>query len=238
MKTVGDATIGFFFTVFLIIFLLLTTVYFQLLNSSFLFATFDKFEIYQKIPQLLAQSLPNDPNLSEEEQREYAKIAGQISPDLVKQAIEPNLLTMLNYLHGKRDDLVIIFPALIPEMGEIKWTPEQSPAATAQSIAKFHGAANKVLMLWFVVLAILIGIFWINKKPATLLTSGGLIIFFSLVLLVGCWFLSHTLTDGIEPSQKLLGLLSVSLMPVIFAGWLVIGIVVLALGIAVKKIKK
>lgn len=242
MKNAGKIIIGILFFLFSVIFLLLSSLYFQLLNPAFVFSTFESDGFYQELPQKLLESLPNDPELSQEERQDYGDIAKDISPELVQNVIETNFTTITAFIKGTTSELIIIIPPLNSDIKKIEWSLKDAPQA--QGITKFQGSGKYILATLVIDLLLLTGLFFLykkinSKKGATSLfiITGIIIAIVSIILTLITKGLSYELLKGIEPSQKILGLLASSLFPKITLTWSIVGIILLIIGILVKKVR-
>ena len=106
MKAGGKFLIGILFTLLFLNLVTLGTIYFRLLNQSYLFKSFEKSNLYGKIPGVLAKSLLNDADLSFEEKLAFSAIAPNIPVSFVEDVVERNTIQVLDFLHGKNDDIV------------------------------------------------------------------------------------------------------------------------------------
>lgn len=223
MKNALKFFLGSFSASLFIVLILLVTIRFELLNKSFLFGSFEKHNVYAQLPALLANSLPNDPNLSKEEARGLAEFAGNISPQVIKPLIEDNLTQAINYLNGDSQD--IIFSLSLPGVGfentsSIRWALSEIPDKNLQEkIKMLNGIGNTIIFAMVIILAILVGLFFLSGRKI-LLTGGALIITISLISKLFLMIIGKELINGREPSQKLLGLLSSSLIFDITTTWL------------------
>lgn len=243
MKTAGKILIGIVSALLFIILLLLATIRFELLNKAFLFGSFEKYHVYAKLPSLLAASLPNDPNFSEEEGKGLAEFVKNISPQVIKPLIEDNLTQVLDYLNGESKNVVISFSIQgigFENASGIRWSLSDLPDKNLQEkIKALNGAGNLLTIAGIIVLAILVGLFFLSGK--IILLIGGLsIAVISLIIKFLLMVIGKELINGREPSQKLLGLLSSSLFSDITTTWLVAGmlLILLWLGIKIKKLVK
>lgn len=243
MKRLEKFFIGTLFSLLFSLFILLTTFYFQLFNASYLFNTFKEHGLYEKIPKALASSLPNDLNLSREERLAYGTIAANISPDFVEQIVETNLTEALDFIHGRSNDIIISFPTKELGLGEtnIKWSlSENSTPQLKEQLNLIHGIGTKILILWIIVFILLMSLFLLYGKVSNkiitggsrlLITSGTMLLLSSLISRFLLIQMAQNLSNGSEPSQKLLGLLASSLLIDIAFSWSVISIFVLVLGV-------
>lgn len=243
MKTAGKILIGIVSALLFIILLLLATIRFELLNKAFLFGSLEKYHVYAKLPSLLAASLPNDPNFSEEEGKGLAEFVKNISPQVIKPLIEDNLTQVLDYLNGESKNVVISFSIQgigFENASGIRWSLSDLPDKNLQEkIKALNGAGNLLTIAGIIVLAILVGLFFLSGK--IILLIGGLsIAVISLIIKFLLMVIGRELINGREPSQKLLGLLSSSLFSDITTTWLVAGmlLILLWLGIKIKKLVK
>lgn len=253
MRTFKKIALGFFFFLFSIVFLLLTTLYFELLSSSFLFGSFERNNVYEKLPQALVASLPNDPNLSKEEQMGYSEIIAKIDPKQIKKIVEKNAESILNFIHGKSEDAGFYLPAKdlgIPDAREnISWSISQNANPQLQErINLANGIGTKILILWFIFLLVLIGLFFLYGKLTSpkhmlggstlLILTGALILCLSTVLKFYLILISKELgkEPDIEPSQVLLSHLSSSLFTEIITTWIILGAILTIFGIFLTKL--
>ncbi|MDO8583543.1 MAG: hypothetical protein Q7R51_03350, partial [bacterium] len=218
-------------------FILLTTLRFEILNKSFLFGTLERNNVYTKLPMLLASSFPNDPNLPKEDRIEYAEFAKNISPQVVKPLIEDNLAQAIDFINGESKDINLSFALNgvgFENSTGIRWSLSELPDKNLQqSIKMVNGAGNILIIAWTLVLTILVGLFFIEGK--TILLIGGIYITaISLVIKLGLLTIGKELDEALEPSQKLLGLLTTSLFPEITTTWLLIGIMLILIWIFMK----
>lgn len=244
MRLLGKISIGIIFTLLFLFFNLLGTIRFELLNSTFLFGSFQRNNVYATLPQVLAQSLPNDPNVPKAERGDYANIAKSIKPDTVKKIIETNFLQVLNYINGESDDIKIsVSPKEIgiPGGASITWSLSQMQSKESGSkldIAK--GIGNKILLSWSVVLSLLIGLFFLFgrlTKPKSLLGGKTLLVIEGVIIIVigiaarlFSLVMEKSMPQTLEPSQALIKLLASSLFPDIAVTWVICGVLVIILG--------
>lgn len=227
--------IGVIFSLIFSVFIILYSLYFQLFNASFLFSTFQKYHVYEQIPNLATQSLPNDPNLSPEEKLGYSEVAKQLSPAVIQKITESSLVSILNYAHGTSDNIVI-------NVEGMEWSANSTQFP---QLAQLHGTSRNILLILITTSLVLIGLFaWYGKLSktkfggSTLLISTGLYTgLSSVVLAFGSLQIGKQLLTEPEPSQKIIGLLSSSLFYEIAKTWTVISVVLLILGLILKKLK-
>lgn len=251
MKRFEKFAIGAFFSISLSLFLILTTIYFQLLNDNYLFGVFEKYSVYEKIAPAISKTIPNDPNLSDEERFTYSTILKNSSPNIIKEAIETNLTQILNFIHGKSNDVIISLP--IKEMGlsptDIKWSLSQNSTQELKNQMNIvHGIALKILILWIIVFMLLISLYLLYGKiaKANILLGGN-----RLLITNGLWILItgsiskfsinqmvQNLPANAQPSQQIIVILASSLFSEIISGWSVIGFFLLISGIIIFVIDK
>lgn len=217
--------------------ILLATIRFEFLNKTFLFGSFNKHNIYVQLPNLLASSLPNDPNFSEEEGKGLAEFVKNISPQVIKPIIEDNLTQVLDYLNGESKNVVISFSLQgigFENASGIRWSLSDLPDKNLQDkIKALNGAGNLLTIAGIIVLAILVGLFFLSGK--VILLIGGLsITVISLIIKFLLMVIGRELINGREPSQKLLGLLSSSLFSDITTTWLIAGVILILLWLVIK----
>lgn len=149
MKFLAKLLIQFLFEFIFFLSLLTSTFYFQLLQKTFLFQAFEEHHLYEELPIALSQSIPNDPNLSEEEKIAFTLILKEVSPELVKQVIEENLSQVLDFIHGKSSDLMFTIP--LKELGiqtaeDIQWSLKEDAAPDLQEKIQILHGSSKILL--------------------------------------------------------------------------------------------
>lgn len=240
MKVFEKIILGIVFSLLCILLLLLATIRFELLNSSFLFWSFQRNNVYTKLPTVLAQSLPNDPHIKRDEQGDYANIVNSINPQTTQRIIESNLQQILNYINGKSDDITIrIFAKdfAILDGSDIKWSLSQMQQHDAQTsenrFAFIQGLGNKILLVLFIIFSILIGLFLLYGRltnPKSLLGGKKLVLItgiltcvLGIALRIFSFIIEKSLQQKLEPSQAILKLLASSLFPDISITWIILG---------------
>lgn len=248
MKIAARGFIGTLFALLVTVFILLITIRFEILNKSFLFGVFEKHNVYGQLPNLLVTSLPNDPNLTDEERLGYTEFAKNISPQVIKPLIEDNFGQVIDFLNGDSKDIVISFALNgvgFENVGSIRWSISQIPDKnTQEQIRSLNGIGNTLIIAWVTVFIVLVALFflygrlttpksWIGGK--TLLLSSGVSIFtMSVFTKIALIFIGKGLVEGKEPAQKLLALLSTSLFSEITITWLMIGGMLILLWLIMK----
>ncbi len=246
MRNALKIFIGSISTSLLITLVLLATIRFELLNKSFLFQTFEKHNVYKQLPILLASSLPNDPNLPEEEKIAYAEFVKNISPQVIKPLIEDNLTQIIDFLNGKSSDIVISFSLQgigFENLSGIRWSLSQIPDKDLREKIKMaNGIGNALIIAGGIILAILTGLFFLYGRLTTpkkllggksiLLSAGTYILIAGAISKFSAMTIGKELINGKEPSQKILGLLVSSLLPEVTNTWLIIGGVLILLWLA------
>lgn len=219
MKTAVKTFIGALAVPLFLTFIILATLRFEVLNKSYLFGVFEKHKIYEKLPVVLADSLPP----------EYAEFAKNISPQVIKPLIEDNLTQIIDFINGDSKDIVLSFALNgvgFENSTGISWSPPES-------IKSVNGAGNIMIIALVIILAILAGLFFLEGK-VILLIGGIYITAISVIIKLGLLVIGNELTKGPDPSQKLLGLLAASLFPEITTTWLILGILLILLWIILK----
>lgn len=239
MRIVGKIFIGIISTLLFITLVILATIRFEILNKSFLFGSFEKHNVYAKLPTLLATSLPNDPNFSKEEGIGLAEFAGNLSPQIIKPIIEDNLTQVIDYLNGQSRNVVISFSLNgigFENASGIRWSLSQIPDKNLREQIKIaNEIGNLLIIAILIVLGILLTLLVFSGKGIFL--SGGIfIVIISLISKLFLLAIGTQLSNGREPSQKLLGLLSSTLFSDITTTWLVAGglLVLLWIGLHTK----
>lgn len=226
MKTVGKIFLGIIFTFLLIIFVLLATIKFELLNKSFLFAAFEKHNTYAQLSPLIADYLQNTSNFSDEEKTAYAEFVKNIPPQDVKSLIENNLSQAIDFLNGQSQNIILSFS--LPGVGfenasGIHWSLSQLPDKNLrEKINSLDETGNILIIAGVVVLTILIGIIILYGR-GILLTGGIFVVIVSLIGKLTFIIIGNDLMNKQELGQKMLGLLSSSLSPDITTSWLIVG---------------
>lgn len=251
MKNFEKSAIGLAFSALFFVSLILGTLYFQILNSSYLFSVFEKHKVYERLPRLLADSIPNDPNLSFEEKIGYSTILANIPPSLFENIIETNLIGALDYVHGREDDIQISLPTKQLGLGptDVSWSLSEDASPSVQERLKIvHGIAAKILVLLTLALLGLAALFLFYgrlNEPKKIIEGYVLLLANGIALLLTSsifkFFLTHMardLPEKPEPAQKLLGLLAGSLFSEIVLTWIIVGIIVTAAGIGLYAIRR
>jgi len=227
MRGFGRFLAGFFFVLFFLPFLLLGTVKFAILNTSFIFGSLKTHHVYQNLPSAFAKSLSNDPNLSPDEKVTYAQIVSSIPPAKVQILIEKNLSNIIAFLNGEKKDMQIRLAASdlhIPG-NDINWSLSSSPGANGFIV--IYGISTKILLVWVGLLVLLVLLFFASGN-AVLLAAGLITLLISIVGKVFLFVIVQN-TPMREPAQVLLVTLSNSILADITSMWIVVGIVLLFL---------
>lgn len=247
MKVVAQSVIVFFFVFFSIVLLLLTTIRFQILNSSFLFSNFQKHGVYQDMPQMLAESLSNDPNMEKADRASYADMAKGVKPEDIQKLIESNLTHVFDFIYGKSTDVTFMFPVALGTAQEqdINFSLSQNPEMEKR-LATFSGVGNSLTIVWVVLIFILGGLFALYgrvvgawwKARRLLAYSGFSILLLGVLAKIESITIGKELLKGKEPSQKILGLLVNSLLPDVTITWIIIGVALVIIWFILRMSKK
>ncbi|MDZ4227869.1 MAG: hypothetical protein U1E54_01355 [Candidatus Levybacteria bacterium] len=256
MKNAIRIFIRYISTSLLITLVLLTIIRFELLSKPFVFEALEKHNVYEQLPSLLAESLPNNLSLSEKEKIIYTEFIGNISPQIIKPLIVDNLTQILDFLNGESKDIVISFSLQgigFENASGIRWSIPQIPDKNLQEkIMALNGIGNTLIIAIPIVAGILIFLFFLYGRltipkqllggKEILLSSGIYITAISLISKYSLTMAGKELLAGQEPSQKLLGLLFASLFSDIATTLLTMGLVLillwLTLFIGIKVTKK
>lgn len=227
MKRFGKIAAGILFVFVFLLFLIVGTVRFELLNSWFVFSSLERNGVYERLPSELAKALPNDPQLNDEEKEAYAKIVAVIPPEKLQSLFEKNVSSVLNYLNGGSKDITIslsLSDVGIPLGEDITWSLSKTPPQDFRDrMAVVYGIGNMLFMVWVVLIALLLLLYRAVGKRILLITG----IFIVLLGGVGrlfLWIVSSNTHISPEPSQVFLALLSISILPDIAISWLFVGI--------------
>lgn len=235
MKNAARIIIGAISTSLFVALILLITIRFELLNKSFLFGSFEKHNVYAQLPSLLANSIPNDPSFSEEEKLGYVEFIKNISPQVVKPLIEDNLTQVIDFLNGRSKDIVLSFSLQgigFENASGLRWSLSQIPDKNLQEkIKMLNGIGNLFILAILIVLAILVGLFFLSGRRILFVSGTGIVII-SLMSKLFLMMIGKELMNGREISQKILGLLSASLFSDITTTWLIMGGVLILLWLA------
>lgn len=251
MKTAEKIIIGASFSLLFSLWIILSSLYFLLLNENYLIASFERHNVYTRVPKLLAESLPSDPNLTDDERLAYSLIFTNIPPKFIEKILVDNVSSVGNFIHGRRDNLIVSLPA--KELGisqaNLEWSMSRdADLKTRSQLEGLHGVATKILILWIIVLIGIVSLFLVYGKVTNskkmlggyhlLLVSGTSLTVLSAVLFIVFHQLSVELLKGIEPSQKILGLLLSTILTEVSFAWIVTGVIVVTLGIVLKLISE
>lgn len=209
-----------------VVLVLLITIRFKVLNKSFLFNAFEKHNVYAKLPSLIADSLQNTSNLSEEEKAGYAEFIKNIPPKNIKPLAENNLTQIIDFLNGQSKDVAISFT--LPGVGfenasGINWKLSQMPDKNLQKKLMMLGETdNAIIIAGIAVLTVLAGLIILFGRKIMLIdgifvVTVGLLSKFIFIIIGG------ELINGQELIQKMLGLLFASLSPGITNTWIAAG---------------
>ncbi len=235
MKNVLKFLFGSLSTSLFILLMLLITIKLELLNKSFLFGSFEKHNVYAQLPSLLASSLPNDPSLSNEEKIGYTEFIKNVSPQVIKPLIEDNLTQAIDYLNGQSKNIVLSFSLNgigFQDASGLRWSLSETTDKNLQERVKaFNGVGNTMIFAMGIILVALVGLFFLSGR--TILFLGGTyIIATSLISKLSLMTVGKELMNGQEISQKILGLLSVSLLSDITTTWFFMGSMIILLWLA------
>lgn len=221
---------------------LLSFLQFQLLNQDYLFKLFDKYELYSKAPQVLVESLSNDPNLTPSERKEYQKAIQKVAPAELKKITKDILGDTLSYLNGKSDKIQINFSAKVLGIKgkDINISVLDIPGLSDQ--LKFLQSFSQSLFIQLVVVLFVMSVLLIGYGQLTipkrwvgsmlLISNGAGLMFVSCVLALATWVLARSMpTTELEPSQALIKLLLPTVILDILKLWVLIGLLVLIIGI-------
>lgn len=237
MKGLGKVLLTILFVLFSVIFLLLSSIYFEILNKNFLFGSFERHQVYEKLPSALAESLPNDPNMSSDMQIDYNAIKN-VQPSSVKILVEQNLSQFLNFIHGSSSEISINIIAKdlgFPQGANLSWSMKESAGATGRNpMQGLKGSANYILRALGIDFLVLLGLFALFKKlnkkaNALFLTDGIFILILSLILKLLSTIIPSTFPAKAEPSQVLIKIISTSILADITTSWLLLGIILVVL---------
>lgn len=235
MKTAGRILAGVISILLFTILIFLVTTKFELLNKSFLFNSFEKHNVYTRLPTLFADFIANDPSFSKEEKIGFTEFVKNIPPQAIKPLIEDNLTQVLDFLNGQSKDIVISFSLSgvgFENASGIRWSLSQTPDKNLQErIKALNGISSALTAAGIIILAILAGLFFLSGRQ--ILLSGGIsIIAISLISKYFLISISKELLSGKEIAQKLLGLLSSSLFSDITNTWLIMGTILILFWLA------
>lgn len=243
MKNFEKFIVGLIFSVIFLVFVITTTVNFQLLNSSYLFSVFERHQVYDNLPKTLADSLVNDPNLSAEEKLGLSIILRNIPPQVVQEVIEQNLTQAQNFIDGKSKDIVISIPtkSLGFASSDQTWSLSKNGAPELEKqLQVLHGLKTKIIIFWILLLTALIVSFFAYLKLAAngkivggkhiLLLNGFVLAGISIVVKIFLTGIVQGSTGVKEPSQAILALLASSLFSEIVLSWFFIAFLMVIAG--------
>lgn len=242
VKKFQKIVIGFLFSLLFLIFVVLSSLNFLILNDKYLFYVFEKHNLYERIPKELAPTFINDPNLSREERLGYSLIFKNIPSQTVERIIKTNFTNVLSFIHGKNSDIVIYFPAKELKLGphDINWSYlDNAPQNAKNSLSIIKGAWIKLFFLWIVILLFLVGLFLLYGKVALNKLAGRrlLVINGSILYILGSLFyvipqtIAQTFPVRLEPSQAIIKILFSTLIPEMALIWIISGIVLFIVGL-------
>lgn len=237
MKSALKFFLGSLSTSLFIVLMLLIAIRLEVLNKSFLFGSFEKHNVYAQLPTLLASSIPNDPSFSGEEKIGYAEFIKNISPQVIKPLIEDNLTQVIDYLNGQSKNIVLSFSLNgigFQDASGLRWSLAETTDKNLKGrIEAFNGAGKTMIFAMGIILVILVGLFFLSGR--TMLLSGGIYIAAtSLISKIFSTSIDKELTNNSGTSQKLLGLLSTSILSDITITWLLMGTLLILLWVILR----
>jgi hypothetical protein len=240
MKIFKRVLSGIFFVPLILIFLVLTSLIFQVLNSSYLFSAFERNSVYEKIPTILAESIPNDPNIPEDERDDYAAVVGSIKPEQSKRLLQGFLVPVLDFVHGETDDIKIsVSPSELGFSGgaNIEWSLSKNPPSeTLANIKLLAGVWDKLLLAWFLLILVLGGLVFLGGRMV-LLIGGIFVLLVGVSLRIFLFVVAGGMPTQAEPSQRLLGFLASTLLPEIVVIWLGVGVIFILIWGVLRKVR-
>lgn len=239
MKVFLRIVLSLFFIPVFLIFLLLTSLKFQLLNYNFVISSFEKNKIYDNV-----QSFQQSVLLEQEKKGSKAELDIEITPAMAKEFLEKNLKSILGFINGESGQIMIF----IPNIGETELT-KLAPNFPKEMLDNIQKWAGFVMPAWVITLGLILGIIFVLFKLGWKKDkfSEGFFICISLVLvilgLLVRFFLIQMGRDlvkpGIsEPSQVLIGMMANSLLPEIVNLWIIIAFSLIPLSIGILILKK
>lgn len=248
MKFFLKILLSFLFIPIFLIFLILTSLKFQILNYEYLVSSFERNNIYKSV-----ESFQQSVVLEQEKKAMSAGRQGlkgeldiKITPEIAKEFLEKNLKSILGFLNGDSGEIKIF----IPEQGEIELT-KLAPNFPKETLEKAKNIGNYALLGWVITTLLIIGViflhFQLGWKKDKLSEIYFLVIGIILIILgfLLRFFLMHMARDLVapgnsEPSQVLIGMMAGSILPEIVNVWIFIAasLVLFSSGVLIfKKIK-
>lgn len=246
LKLITIILLNVLFISFFLIFTLLTSIKFHLLNYSQVTSSFAKNNVYEKIPGFLDSALKEKENeLGKEEKEAYGAIAKTITPEVAKRTLETNLKEIYNFLDGKTDDIQLYLP--LKETGLDQFIKLKNERISINGLfrqnsqlnqaEKLKGVTKLILLGWFVVLGLILFQLFLSYKLAKnkgvgipLIICGVLLTIISILAKFFLYQMSRDLTSSIEPSQRLIAMLASSILPEIAFTWTIAGVSIAVIG--------
>lgn len=232
MKIVLRIFLSIFFVPLFALFLILTTLKFQVLNYTFIIESFQSNKVYDKLQGFLKA-------VSVESKGETHI---DLTPVLAQQIVEANLKEILSFANGQSKDILLS----IPEQEKISVSKLMDNRVPKTYFEHGQRAGEYSLYAWIVCLILLIGLiytlFRLGKKDKW--TELFFIVIFLIFIILGLlarFFLMHMATDlvkGVEPAQHLLAILASSIFPEIINTWIFITVFLAIISITVLMLKK
>lgn len=237
--------VGFFFALLFSVFILLTSLKFQLLSYEFLTQTLEKDGLYTKISSVLDEEITKKQSqLGAEEEQVYRELAKRLNPQLAREIFETNIKEWLTFINGEKKELTLYFP--LQKLGVSSETGLQNDRIpisqflrgdAAKYIQMIHGIGKIVDGVWIgtlVVLIILILIhFSLNTKINDIKT--GMMLVSNSVTVLGSVLVSRLFLDRmlVDPStqSEALKLLTSSLITEITNLWMLVSLLFLLVGL-------
>lgn len=209
--------LGIVFIPLFILFVVLTSLKFQLLNYSFVVNSFDRNNVYEKVTGLSRAIV----------EESHGETEVNLTPQLAREIVETNLKGILDFANGQSEDIELSLP------GQEKTTLNRiAPNFPKQQLEYAQKIGDYSLIGWVTSLVFVTAILYFlmllgikNKDKGTEIY----LITFSVIFIILCivlrFFLMQATSEwvkGNEPSQHLLAMLASSILPEIVYTWIFI----------------
>lgn len=229
--------VGILLNSLLLLFLVVTTLKFQLLNESFLLNAFEKHDVYSKMSLVIA-AISQEEGLSQPGMvgADPSSIAQSIPPETTRQLVENGVRGALAYING--ESLTI---SLYDSGGATQqFSPVGGGAGSGLSVPQLAGIGKHLFPLWVVlgvlVIVLVVGHYFlaaVGKRKGT-----GILLFFNgvyiVVISVGFWAYASGIgqapTNTSEPSQLLLKIFAPVIASELIPLWIMYAVILMSVG--------
>lgn len=234
MRTIARFLVGTLFFLLFLPFLIVTAVTFQLTDPTFLKDTFNQNDFYPKLEETILFSIQNSSDIPQEEKISYEQIAQSMPPTLTQNIVETNIDQLTAFLNGQEKDLTLFLPLKdmgIPSQTNINFNlSERATGFMSQVLFYIQEISRNKIIYWAVLTSsiVLLGLihYFLGKNKTDrgtyrlLLAASSFWFLLSLIARLVLEIISGELNRGVEPSQRMLGLIAPLLLKPVIYLWL------------------